>query len=93
MIKISNQGVEKMVVENVKLNQIWIAKNHLEAYEIVGFQNEFDWETGEMYPVFHMKNLITGYIFGIAENILKKRYELDLFGQRQERKKMSTRNF
>ena len=77
-----------LVVGNVKLNQIWIEKNHLITYEVVGYQKEYDFESNEMYRAMHLKNLMTGYIIAIAENIVEKRFELDCYGQRQSRKEI-----
>ncbi|HMG16045.1 MAG TPA: hypothetical protein VK590_11395 [Saprospiraceae bacterium] len=76
-----------LVVGNVKLNQIWIEKNQV-AYEVVGYQKEYDFENNEMYRAMHLKNLMTGYIIAIAENIVEKRFELDYYGQRQNRKEI-----
>ena len=75
-----------LVVGNVKLNQFWIEKNHLITYEVIGYQKEFDFESGEMYRAIHLKNLMTGYIIAVAENIVEKSFDLDLYSQRQDRK-------
>lgn len=77
-----------LAVGNVKLNQFWIEKNHLITYEVISFQKEFDFETGKMYRVVYLENLVTGYIIGVAENIFEKRFELDLYSQRQNRKEV-----